>query len=209
MKFSECSFRDLYRQCVILKGKRIYSSAEKMLADYSYISPQGMNASLCFCYVDSDAGMSFHFLCLANYETGEIDKDSYDKTLEANTFQIFRADPELEICLYSEDVSPFAYRIDMVDTSYHGDKKVLPTRGIIEIDHLRNSRFPDDILVLLRKDGMETERPWVRLREIKYNKVYGVLLNEPHKDFGVHANDEVLIKLGTYENKVYAVVDVD
>jgi uncharacterized protein YegJ (DUF2314 family) len=99
--------------------------------------------------------------------------------------------------------------MDMVDEGYHGDKKVLPTRDIFEIDHLRNSCFPDDIQVLLRKDGLETECPWVRLREIKDKIVYGVLLNEPHKDFGVHANDEVMIKLGSLENKVYAVVDVE
>ena len=209
MKLSECNFRDLYKQCVILKGEWIYTGAVKMLADYAYTAPPGMDAVLCFCYIDSNAGMSFHFLCLANFETGEIDENSYDKILEARSVLMFRANPDYEICLYSKDVSLFTYRMDMVDEGYHGDKSVLPTRDIIEIDHLRNSCYPDDIQVLLRKDGLETECPWVRLRKIKDNEVYGVLLNEPFKNFGVHANDEVLIKLGTHENKAYAVVDVE
>lgn len=210
MKLSEFNFRDLYRQCVILRGEWVYSGAVKMLADYSYIVPPGLDAALCFCYIDSEAGMSFHFLCLANFETGEIDEKSYEKILEEKTLLTFRANPDFEIKVYLNDVALFAFRINMVDEIYHNDKRILPTRDIIEIDHLRNNCFPDDIQVLLRKEGLETEVPWVRLFEIKNRKIYGLLLNEPfERDFGIHANDRVRVKLGTHENKVFAVVDVE
>jgi hypothetical protein len=190
-------------------GEWIYSGAEKMLAEYSYTPPPEMDAALCFCYIDQDAGMSFHFLCLANYNTGAIDEKSYEKILEVKSVLMFRANPDFEIKLFNNGISRFSFRMDMVDKSYHADKRVLPTRDIKDVDHLRNSCYPDDIQVLLIKDGLETESPWVRLYEIDDRKLYGILLNEPFKDFGVHKNDRVNIKLGKHNDKVYAVVDVD
>jgi len=208
MKLSEYNFRDIYRHCVILKGGRVYSGAKEMLTGFSYTVPAGMDAALCFCFIDKDAGMSFHFLCLANFETGEIDEKSYEKLMEEKSLLTFRASPDFEIKLFEEDVSTFSYRLNIVDEGYREDKSVLPTRDITEIDHLRNSCFPDDIQVLLLKEGLESELPWFRLREIKDRKLYGALLNEPHQNFGVHINDVVEIGLGIFENKVYAYVNI-
>ena len=84
MKLSDYSFRDIYRKCVILKGEWIFSGAEKMLNRFSYTAPTGMDAALCFCYIDSEVGMSFHFLCFANFRTEDIDKGSYEKIWKKN-----------------------------------------------------------------------------------------------------------------------------
>jgi hypothetical protein len=208
MKLSKWNFRDLYKQCVIVSGEWIYSGAEKTLSEQSYIIPPGMNAALCFCYIDEMAGMTFHFLCLANIDTGEIDKKSYGFQMENKTWLMFRANPEMEIKSYTKDVSCFNERVQMVDEGYHGNKKVLPTREIKEIDHLRHLCYPDDVQVLLQKNGVETEYPWVKLLEIKNGELIGVLLNEPHNDFGIHSHNEIKISLVKHEDKTYAVCRV-
>ena len=208
MKLSEFSFRDLYRQCVILKGERVYAEVQRFLTELSYEAPPDMDAALCYCYIDSMAGMSFHFLCVANYETGGIDEKCYEKILKDKVVLMFRADPDFEINIYAEETSLFSSRMNMVEEGYHADASLLATRDLVEIDHLREKCFPDDIIVFLIKDGIEPERPWVRLCEFEGEELFGILLNEPFRDFGLHAGDRVHVKLGTYEDRILAFIDI-
>ena len=121
---------------------------------------------------------------------------------------MFRANPDFEIRIYSQDVSGFSFRTNMVDETYHGNKEVLPTRDIVEIDPLRNTCFPDDIQVLLQKDGVKSECPWVRLCGINDRRLFGILLNEPFSNFGIHMNDRVQVDLINHENNTFAIVSV-
>ena len=203
MKLSDCNFRDLYRKCVILKTN--FEHAKEMFWEhFSYAPPANMNAILCLCYIDSIAGMSFDFLTFANFENGEIDFSGYRNELEGNIMLIIRYDNDFEAKIYTGDASVFSDRVKMIDESYHCDEKVLPTRNIKEIDHLRYIQNPDDIGVLLLKDGLQTEQVWVRLSGIENGNLAGLLLNEPNSDFGVHMNDRVNVQVTTRGNDVYA-----
>ena len=208
MNLSDYDFRDLFQKCVIIKADHIFSGAQDVLSDQSYSTLQDMDAALCYCYIDPTHGITFHFLCTAIFETGAIDQYSYEKIVDAGVVLMFRAGPAFEIYPYTGDVSPFRARIDMVEENYHKDKNVLPTRSITKIDHLRHDCNPDDILAVLYKDGLELERPWVRLTEINDGKLYGVLINEPHQDFGVHYQDNVQIIIAEHEGQIYAVINI-
>jgi len=191
MKFSECNFRNLYKQYILINQDYVFNGAVDVLLKQEYTSPLSMNAALCFCYIDPEAGMSFHFLCLANFESGEVDIESYNKMINGESVLLFRANPDFNLKFYTGEISHFTSRTEMIDKCYHHDEGVLPTRNITSIDNIRNAIFPDDILVFLIKDGLEPERPWVRLKKIEDGKICGILLNEPFKEFGVHANEYV------------------
>ena len=206
MKISECSFRDIDKKCVILKGEHVYSGAKKHMEERSYQAPVGVDATLCYCYIDAMAGLSFHFLCFANFITGKIDTECYERVLDAGTILIFRAGPDYDVSIFAGDTSLFHMRVEMVDESYYRDKNVLATRDITLIDQLRNTCYPDDILALLYKDGLEPERPWVRLQKIENNRLYGILLNEPHQDFGISFYDNVTMDFLRHADEVYAVI---
>jgi len=205
MKLSDYSFRDLYKQCLILKSEWVYDGAIKMLSEYAYTAPPGMDAALCFCYLDTDAGMSFYFLSLAGFESGEIDIASYELQTAEKLSLRFRYGTDIEVKVYTKDITCYANRIEMVDTHYHRDESVLPTRNITAIDHLRNDAYPDDIKVLLRKDELQIEQVWVKLTGIEDGNLAGVLLNEPHSDFGVNMSDIVHVQVIQRGSDVYAV----
>ena len=205
MKLLNYNFRDLYKQCVVLKNKWMFDGAKKMLSDYSYAGSSDMNATLCFGYIDSQAGMSFNFLCFANFETGKIDEKSYEKQLSEKIMLRSRYDAEIEIKPYLGDISVFDERIKMIDEGYHKNEKVLPTRNIKEIDHLRHNIFPDDILVLLKKEGFQIEQVWIRLSGIENGNLVGILLNEPNSDFGVYANQLVHAQIIAKGTDIYVV----
>jgi len=206
MKLSEFSFRDLYRQCVILKGKIAFDTAKEILEKYSYNIPAKVDSVLCYCYIDAQAGMSFEFLCFACFDKSGPDFKSYEKLFEEkiSLFYRYRTVQDDDIKFFSHDVSVFIERCAMIDEGYHCDENVLPTRNIKEIDHLRYIQNPDDIGVLLRKDGLQMEQVWVRLTGIENGNLTGTLLNEPNSDFGIHMNDRVHVQVTTRGNDVYA-----
>lgn len=205
MILRECNFRDLYKQCVILKGIKAFRAAKDMMEEHSYIIPPNMDAVLCYCYIDSQAGMSFDFLCFIDFKTFELDFASYEKLFADNIRLFYRygSVQDHEVKIYSKDVAFFEKSIMMIDEWYHSDKRVLPTRNVKQIDHLRYIKNPDDVRSLLVKDGLHTEEVWVRLTGIEGGNLIGILLNEPNYDFGVHINNLVRVKLIERNNKFY------
>jgi len=188
-----------------LKDEIYFKSAVDMMEKYSYALAPNWNAVLCYCYIDSSAGMSFHFLGFANYDDNDIDVDSYEKQLAEKIVLLFRYKDDAEIKPYSKETSMFNERAKMVDDGYHRDERVLPTRNIAQIDHLRHNSCPDDIKVLLRKEGLQIEQVWVRLAGIENGNLTGVLLNEPNSDFGVHSGDIVCVQVTSRGDDVYAI----
>ena len=202
MKLSECNFRDLISKFVLIRGEWVRKGAVKFLNDFQYSAPPNMDAALCYCYIDREAGLSFHFICLANFETGEIDR------LHKDIMLIYRANPGFDVKEYLGDVSAFKNRKYLVERNYNSDLNIIATRDIQEVDHLRHAQYPDDIRVLLENDGSVTEYVWVRLSETRNGKLIGTLLNEPLHDFGVHRGGEVCIRLGVYAGEVYAAIEL-
>jgi hypothetical protein len=62
-----------------------------------------------------------------------------------------------------------------------------------DIDHLREKDYPDDILVIIYREGLNPEKLWVRLFKIDNGMLFGKLLNEPFGDLGMHYNDAIRI----------------
>ena len=205
MKLTELKFNDLYGRCVIIKNDKALSAATDMMKDYSYTVAPNWDAVLCYCYIDSMAGMSFHFLCFAEFGTSEVDFACYEKLLSERIVLMYRYNDEYEATTYIKDTDGFSERIKMVNDGYHRNERVLPTRNIRQIDHLRYSSHPDDIQVILRKSGLQIEQVWVRLTGIENGNLEGTLLNEPNADFGVHSGNIVQVQVTQRGNDIYAV----
>ena len=110
----------------------------------------------------------------------------------------------VEVKFYSNNVCDFEI-VTIINDVYYKNEDVIPTRMIKEIDHLRFNGFPDDIAVILFKDEVQPEQVWVRLKHIKDNTLYGILLNEPNADFGVYKGDLIQVLFTTIEDEVKAV----
>jgi len=206
MKLSKCNFRDLYKQCILIKGISTFEKTKYVLEKHSFTPPAKADSILCYCYIDADAGMSFDFICPAFFEIGEPDFESYEKLHEVNIRLFYRygAVQDDDIKIFSQDVSVFDKQCKRIDEWYHRDEKVLLTRNIKEIDHLRFLESPDDIMIELRKDGLLTEMVWARLSGIESGNLAGVLLNEPHSDFGIHIGDIVHVQITIRGNETFA-----
>jgi len=200
MSMKNYSFRDLYEQVVFVRGSKQDDIKEAFIEFQDYLLPADVDSCLCYCYVDPEAGLSFHFLCFANFDNESIDMNSYDVQAAAELMNFFLYDSDYEIKIFAGDSSAFLERIQMVNTSYHNNKDVLATRDMTEIDHLRHESRPDDIMALLIKDGLEIEYPWIRLSGIRANELDGKLLNEPEQDFGLQRGDTVQVLLDSYES---------
>ena len=85
--------------------------------------------------------------------------------------------------------------IENIIENYEKNENKIFTRKIKDLDHLRENNFPDDILVYIYKEGLNTERVWVRLTKVENGKLYGILQNEPHSNFGIHIFDEIKIEI--------------
>ena len=207
MNIKDISFRELYQKVVFVKGGKLIEGFCKGFIEQGYTPPSYADSSLGYCYIDQEVGISFSFLCFAHFASERIDMNSYKHQLSIKSMNLFRYHPDYEIKMLIGDAVAFSERINMIEEGYHSNVSVLSTRMIAEIDHLRHESCPDDIRVLLRKNGLESEWPWVRLTEMKEKKLFGVLLNEPFKDFGFHSGDTVRVELGAFEGKVYAVLN--
>ena len=54
------------------------------------------------------------------------------------------------------------------------------------LDSVRHPEYPDIVLVMLFKEGMQAEKVWVHCMAFSENELSGKLLTEPKQNFGIH-----------------------
>ena len=82
---------------------------------------------------------------------------------------------------------------DKLEITLHYDapEDVERSRRFDFLDEFRNEDYPDDMLVLTLKEGLNPEGCWVRLTGLGDKCFIGTLLNEPNQDFGYHMGEEI------------------
>ena len=89
-------------------------------------------------------------------------------------------------------------------------EEAVDIRKILKLDEFRDPQFPDNIEVVLLAKGLEQEKVWIRATQFGLNCIYGILLDEPQQDFGVHKDDLIDLMLIERDGKmctVHAVKD--
>jgi len=97
---SDYSFRDLYEQVIFVRNEKMVRGIKTLFDRDNYRAPESTDACLCFCYLDAELGISFHFLCFADFDKEIIDMDSYRNQIANNTVSLFRYEPDFEVKEY-------------------------------------------------------------------------------------------------------------
>ena len=217
-KANEFSFRELYGKYIQILDEEQAETLVKPIdiGDGEIIRAidcdMEVNSTFVHAYIDHEAGMSLQVLTVGFYD-GAASKIHN------------RTDFKSMINIRKDKFNDFNIRI-IEDDSYFNDKygeyvsnhdKVYTNenleriRDFKAIDSLRDGIFPDDIIVVFFKEGMQNEGMWVRLERMddelpiingeegEFPYFYGTLLNQPNQDLGMDMGDEVRVALIRYE----------
>lgn len=139
-------------------------------------------------YIDQECGLSFRYLCPA-----AVDGDrwvSFER--DESVLVMFRLG-SLENAIWCPtgiDPHDFEMLTFEMDKAYEpNDDAALKLREADFLDPIRHPVHPDDVQALLLKEGTPAELVWLHLCDLSNDSIFGKLLNEPERDFGVHAGD--------------------
>ncbi len=183
MTFSEASFRDLYHRFVVFP----FTEKEK-----GFPGTEHADFVLAYSYPDSMCGLSFEAL-----ELGQRTGDGFIFSGGCEEISAkFRFDAVRDLDFQYPDQEDelrekHTRKIETIHRFYAAEPGVEKTRDLTVLDEFRYPDCPDDVQVLLLKDGIRPEACWVRLTSVKTRLFTGKLLNEPYADFGFHEGDEV------------------
>ena len=215
MQIQEEHFRNLYKQPIIVKDKKIaHEMARNLLIDTVWeddlsgeelkqkldaiVIDETLNSILVIPYIDHTAGISFHFLTTATVNGNNV---NITKREDFSAMINIRKDDKINNLefeyLKNLNVNPdfsldqYERPIEIVNNYFVNDD-VEQLRFVEQLDSSRHEDFPDDVEVLFYKEGLEIEKMWVRYENIvKVPIIEGTLLNMPYQDFGVSVGDKV------------------
>lgn len=188
MKYSETGFRPLYHNfCIFPINKSVKAVAENFLG---FKEADGV---LTYGYCDREAGFTLEVLCCVK----RVDDEQFAFANPSEDARgIIRigavADEEYVFIGYGDDPikDNFERNIEMV-SHYDADEDVETSRKFDFLDEFRHELYPDDVLVLTVKEGLNPEGCWARIVGLGDKCIIGTLLNEPDQDFGYHEGDTI------------------
>ena len=188
MKFEEFGFRGAYHN---IWAFDLEEKDRKLFGDFP---DQGKaNVILGYGYIDHQAGLSFEVLSLGvkSDESFHFFEGKNEVSIKIRIGNIL----DREFYFFDKEDEYFKDRctekIERVDEHYQTSDAQHATRLLELIDPLRNTEYPDDVLVALMKEGCQTEECWCRLESFDEDQkaFMCTLLNKPYQDFGVHVHD--------------------
>lgn len=168
-----------------------------------------------YCYIDATEGLSFRSFMLAKMNATSM--QVFTLPHQENTIYILRLregevkmseahEGDKHLYLYAINshknhyidlsvlnlpVEDFVKIKESVDESYKvkDDRELLRSENFSFLDLFRNELYPDDVRVLLYREGIGIEQVWVRAMFIAEKEIFGELLNEPYQDYDCHEGD--------------------
>lgn len=207
MKYSETGFRPLYHNfCIFPLNK----SVKGIIDDFpDFKEADGV---LTYGYCDREAGFTLEILCCVK-KIGD-EKFAFAKP-STDTRSIIRigavADEEYVFVGDGDDPIKDRFKQNIERLSHYDvDEDVEISRSFDFLDEFRNERYPDDVLVLTVKKGLNLEGCWTRISGLTDKYILGTLLNEPNQDFGYHEGDTIAFFLyEDDEGKKYLISDMN
>jgi len=196
MKFTDnnFNFRDIINKLIVIKNKSIGENLSGNTAD------DNSDSILCYCYIDEGAGISFEYV--SNYI---FEKDNIINNLRKDTYYKFRFETiindEYKMFNYNlTGIKEIDEKINNIYKGYDSNEDTKELRKYEIFDPFRVKGFPDDVEIYLTKEGLNTEKLYVKLYKMDGQKTYGKLLNEPYQNFGVHINEIIEIFIVKYKS---------
>lgn len=184
----DVGFRELYQEFIYIDcGELIKSILPDILEDDD-------NGLVAYCYIDDEMGLSFRPVAIAKERSDDLETREFP-----NDIMLVLRYESVEDCQYCQldfvtiDLEQYDGIKDEVRgsrTLYAGFKE--KTRELEWVDQFRHPSHPDDVLVALVKEELDTEYVWVRLSS-DLGVLTGNLLNQPQMDFGISLREEIKI----------------
>ena len=170
----------------------------RSVANYVDETLKEANCLLCYAYIDNTAGLTYEVLAAAHY----YDESYYFVGEHKGLGFKIRAESITEDLVLPIENSALRHKyenvIEDIDTHYACGKDIMHIRRFRRLDKFRHPNYPDDMLVALYSEKYEKfEGVWVKVnKQIETNAsdedvFAGTLLNEPNRDYGVHAGQEI------------------
>ncbi len=186
-KIGEVSFRNLINQIIYIRSTpKLQESLSKTFD--ARVEDDGF---LAYGYIDSQAGLSFRILCLANINSNILSRGKFQRDV-GYIIRKGQLNESLYLDLDYCDVktSDFDEYIKIINEGYKSEsEQTVEMRKFGILDDFRNTDYPDDVQVILYQEGYNPEQVWVKCWEFTENELFGKLLNEPNADYGVHEGD--------------------
>lgn len=184
------NFRKLYHKLVYIRCpeliKRLEGSGVEIVSESDGVIAYG--------YIDEQCGLSFHVFGTASIKDG-VELVIGRKDEKAMLVMRRNSVAECEFVGLEEVniVCPeYDSLIKMVRDNYDTDNNAKEEmRGMDFLDGFRNDDFPDDVAVVIYRDELRPEQVWIRCCDLSKEMLYGILLNEPNQNYGVHKGDKV------------------
>jgi len=192
MTYKEAGFRAFYHNFVALPIKDQLKPMLQQFPDF-----ERANHILTYGYIDRERGLTLEVLALAQKNS----KGFYSFDPDNTTRAIIRIDVvEDDNALFASDKTGaltrrYAEKIDMIHECFDTSEEVEMTRKMTFLDSCRDDYCIDDVLVILIKDGLQTEGCWVRINGLDDDVITGTLLNEPYGDYGCHMGEQISFRV--------------
>lgn len=192
MKVTEMNFRDMYHKvCFIITPDKLL---EHIANDFPHDNK--CNGILTYGYIDYQVGFTFELLTRGRFCENRLTYFSGNDTVSSK-FR-FSSVTDCDIFVLDNQAKPlkeFSNKITNINDNYRVNDLIEALRFEEILDSSRNQMFPDDILVYLISEKNQPEGCWVRCKEISNGQLFGILLNEPNQDFGIHNGDKIQISI--------------
>lgn len=186
MIYKDTGFRAIYKNFCAFPLTDKYRECMK-----EYPNIEQANCMLVYGYIDTEAGLTLEVLA-AGYQ--EDDSYRFFDGSDRTRFFIRVGAVENEEFGYFGDNEDFrkryAEKLDMIK-DYAADEEVEKSREMGFLDGSRHPHYPDDVQVLLVREGFNTEACWVRIVGLGEHWIMGTLLNEPEQAFGYHIGEKI------------------
>ncbi len=206
MTFKEEGFRAFYHNFCAVKLDGNLKTAIKGF-------PGGEEAgyALVYGYIDREAGLRLEVL--ASCKKGRKYFHFGDPNDEIHSFIPIEAAEEADAAYFDDEDNSlherYAKKLEMLK-AYDASEDLEETRNLSFLDPLRDAHHPDDIRVILYRDGLKNEECWVRLTGTGDHYLVGMLLNEPVQDYQCHQGDTINFFMQKLEDEtLVAVADMN
>ena len=153
-------------------------------------------------YIDPKDGLMLEVLCAGK----QAPKYFYFKDIyQGGRLTIPASKLETVEFIFFPDLEPRFYKklLPRIETlkEYDGQEKLEETRKMDFLDSLRSLQYPDDVKVVLQKDGFKPEEVWVSLTEPGDHELLGTLLNQPVQDYGIKKGEVIAFNVKETDDK--------
>lgn len=170
-----------------LENKFIYIAAPKLVKELN----EEATGVVAYVYINHDIGMCYEPLSLAAFDTDSKALKLIFVEESAKVMLTPKVVKELFAMILPENLpfyDSFKQRLEALSSLAVCSEEVLKTRRVKNLDGCRVYGHPDIIKVHLVK-GDTAEVCHVRVEGIQEMSFYGILLQEPKNDFGIHEGD--------------------